>query len=90
VGNAAASRRISELLLQRSRVTHLRDVVVHTPPVALGYEHISGEYYDGGSGVRECGGSEDKACADQWQFETLSFADHLHYLNVSLWCPAEP
>lgn len=75
------------LLPDKSRVTHLKDVVVHTPPSAFGYEHVSGEWYDDGRSLRKCVGFEDKTCADQWRLDTLSLADHLLYLNVTMLCP---
>ena len=77
---------MDDLLPNKSRLTHLRDVIVHTPPAAFGYEHISGEWYDDGREVRECFGFEDKSCADQWRADSLSFADHLTYLNVTMIC----
>lgn len=86
VANAPAAAFISTLLLRKYRITHLNDVIVHTPLASQGYAHIVGEWYDDNRSVRPCQGSEDKDCADQWPWSSLSFEQHLTYLNTSILC----
>jgi hypothetical protein len=92
VVNHQGSEFISQLLVGKYRVTHLNDVIVHTPLEALGFEHITGEWYDNGTTVRPCQSTapEDKNCAAQWDWSTLSFTQHLVYLNTTVVCPALP
>jgi len=94
VANGAAARYLSALLPTNTtppraiRMTHFRDIVPHNPFTTLGYSHITGEWYEDEAGaLRACEGYEDPHCADQWTFDE-TIADHLHYLQQQMWCPA--
>jgi putative lipase involved disintegration of autophagic bodies len=87
--NPPGAAYVSKLLGDEvNRYTYLWDIVVHVPSMSQGYLHVVGEWYEDKIGVDKCVGAEDKACADQWHIESLSFRDHLHYLNTTLICPA--
>ena len=82
--NAALATYTSQLLLDRNRITHYKDMAPHCPPY-MQYTHISGEWYENEAGlVGSCSGFEDPTCADQWYY--TSIADHMHYLTLPLGC----
>lgn len=86
VGNKPFAIFASEKLLDRNRVTHYRDVVVHMP-YHNRYMHISGEWYEDQAGVLHvCTGYEDPHCAYQWYYLTVE--DHLVYLGLNMSCNA--
>ena len=85
LGNAAFAEWASgKIPSNRARVTHHKDMVVHTPPENTGFEHISNEFYgDPVLSVKTCSGNEDPTCSDQWHFAT-SIDDHLLYLGLPM------
>eukprot|EP01040_Poterioochromonas_malhamensis_P011878 gene11878-12958_t len=68
------------------RVTHLRDIIPHTP-WSERYVHIDGEWYeDEFNQIHPCTGYEDPNCSDQWYITSID--DHMLYLNQSMTCDA--
>jgi hypothetical protein len=74
------------------RRTHYKDMVVHVPPMSLGFSHTSGEVYEDGpisaypnypgGPMKSCYGEEDESCADQ--YNGMSVNDHLLYEGIPL------
>lgn len=87
VGNLAFAAYLSELLTpSHYRVTHLRDIIPHTP-WSEKYVHIDGEWYeDEFHRIHPCSGYEDPHCSDQWYITSVD--DHMLYLNQSMTCDA--
>lgn len=81
VGNTAFATYASSKMTDRSRVTHRKDMVVHSP-MHERFTHISNEYYQPGDAVQlnSCSGYEDPACSYQWSLTNID--DHLLYLGV--------
>lgn len=76
---------VSNTITDRVRVTHCKDIVPHVPPPAMGYTHISGEWYEDENGtLKSCEGYEDETCADQWKITNAD--DHMWYLGFYLGC----
>lgn len=72
-----------------ARRTHCKDIVIHQPPEALGFVHVSNEIYedcgaDGNGDVEgnlhDCSGEEDTSCADQYNGASIDC--HLLYGGV--------
>lgn len=84
---AAADWSSSGVLNIGARRTHYKDIVVHSPPYAMGFRHTDGEIYENGPSsnwpnfpggpLQDCVGEEDDSCADQ--FDIGSISDHLLY-----------
>jgi hypothetical protein len=73
-----------------SRVTHDKDMVVHTPG-SIFYTHMAGEWHqpDDDVEVVECFGYEDENCSYQYVFTSID--DHMEYLGLEMGeggCPA--
>lgn len=83
VGNMNFAAHTSDVLKDRNRVTHKRDIVPHLPWHRR-FVHISGEWYEDENGIHQCTGYEDPNCAYQWYW--LSVDDHLVYLNLQIDC----
>ena len=71
------------------RITHANDIVVHTPQLILGYEHVPHEvwYNEENSDFVNCDDNEeeDLSCSDSCgPLHCTSVEDHLYYLNISL------
>lgn len=66
-----------------SRVTHAKDLVVHTPG-RIFYTHMAGEWHqpEGVVDVIECFGYEDENCAGQYVFTSIE--DHMEYLGLEM------
>lgn len=81
IGNDEFAEFTSSFLTDRNRVTHHKDMVVHTPPHET-FTHISGEYYESDDtvSVMTCVGYEDPNCSYQWSITSIS--DHLYYMGV--------
>lgn len=58
VGNDEWAEYASNKIVSKSRVTHHKDMVPHCP-MHERFTHISGEYYQDDSGLKECTGYED-------------------------------
>lgn len=83
VFNDAGSEAVSNLGIPIHRVTHYKDMVVHTPTQNMHYQHTSGEWYeDPTAEVRACSGYEDPTCSYQWRVTSIS--DHLHYMGKEI------
>lgn len=74
-----------------TRVTHLKDVVPHSPFESWGYVHESREAYESTSTdvnpqVKDCSSSngEDLSCSDQWALKETNVDDHLLYLGLKI------
>jgi hypothetical protein len=86
VGDVAFSEWASSYITDANRVTHHKDMVVHTPPHG-NYQHISGEWYEPDNSaspinIDACSGYEDPSCSYQWTITSID--DHLWYLNVTM------
>lgn len=83
VGNDQFAEWFSSNMKMRARVTHHKDIVVHSPTHER-FTHISGEYYepDDEPFVQTCVGYEDPNCSYQWHITSVS--DHLLYMGVVL------
>lgn len=81
VGDIKFAEYIEKTIPDISRVTHHKDIVVHSPS-HLYFSHYATEYYqhDNNITLRECVGREDRNCSYQWILSTLD--DHMHYLGV--------
>jgi hypothetical protein len=83
VGNYNFAVYASNLIQDRNRVTHRRDIVPHLPWQER-FTHISGEWYEDNQGLRACDGYEDPTCSYQWYI--LSIDDHMQYLGLNMSC----
>ena len=86
VGNDEFSSWASNLIQDRMRVTHYKDIVPHCP-MHERFTHISGEWYhedDMGQDIRACAGYEDSSCAYQWHVTSID--DHEMYLGLEVHC----
>lgn len=83
VGNDEFAAYVSTKLTDRSRVTHHKDMVVHSP-MHERFTHISNEWYQPSDAValQACSGYEDAACSYQWHVTSID--DHLNYLGVKM------
>jgi len=83
IGNDEFAAYTSSLLGDRSRVTHHKDMVVHSP-MHERFTHISSEYYqyDDSMNLKTCSGYEDGDCSYQWHITNID--DHLNYLGVAM------
>jgi len=85
-GDVAFSEWASSFLQDHNRVTHHKDIVVHTPPYGK-YQHISNEWYEPDNSaspinIDACSGYEDPDCS--YQFYVGSIDDHLWYMGVTM------
>ena len=73
----------TERLPTSSRVTHAKDLVVHTPGPVF-YLHMAGEWHQlkDTVDVIPCSGFEDENCAMQYTFTSIS--DHMEYLGLEM------
>jgi len=83
VGNDEFAAYVSQRIVNKSRVTHHKDIVPHCP-MHERFTHISGEYYEDDSGLKECSGYEDSKCSYQWHITNVD--DHLEYLKFHMGC----
>jgi predicted lipase len=83
IGNDEFAEYASGILSDHSRVTHHKDMVVHTP-MHERFTHINGEFYQPGDAVelKTCSGYEDSDCSYQWHLTNID--DHLSYLGVTM------
>ena len=86
IGDPAFSVWASGYLADHNRITHHKDMVVHTPTGAR-LQHISGEWYEPDNAVSPvavspCSGYEDPKCSYQWYMGNID--DHLWYMGVTL------
>lgn len=83
IGNDEFAQYASNALKDHSRVTHHKDMVVHSP-MHERFTHINGEYYQPGDAVelQVCSGYEDSSCSYQWHLTNID--DHLSYLGVKM------
>lgn len=86
VGNQKWAEYASSEILHRSRVTHYKDMVPHCP-LHERFTHISGEWYEDSTGLKECVGYEDESCAYQWTMTSIT--DHFYYLGQYIACDDE-
>jgi len=83
IGNDEFASFVSSYLTDINRVTHHKDTVPHTP-MHERFTHLSGEWYQDDSGLKECFGYEDSTCSYQWHITSVS--DHMNYLNIYMGC----
>jgi hypothetical protein len=83
VTNTEMAEYSSSKLPTASRVTHDKDLVVHTPGSVF-YTHMAGEWHQPGDEVEvvECFGYEDESCS--FQYIITSIDDHMEYLGVEM------
>lgn len=83
VTNTALAAYSTEKFPTASRVTHDKDLVVHTPG-SIFYTHMAGEWHqpDDDVEVIECFGYEDDNCSYQYIFTSID--DHMEYLGVEM------
>jgi hypothetical protein len=86
VGNTAFANFASAKLEDRNRVTHHKDMVPHVP-MHERFTHISGEWYQDDSGLKECNGLEDDKCSYQWHLTNID--DHMNYLGLYMGCESQ-
>ena len=81
VGNTEFAEYASSRIPDHSRVTHHKDMVVHTP-MHERFTHLSHEWYQATDDVNvvQCSGYEDPNCSYQWHITSID--DHLEYLGV--------
>jgi hypothetical protein len=81
IGNDQFAAFASTKLSDRSRITHHKDMVVHSP-MHERFTHISNEFYQetDAVAVKTCVGYEDSSCSYQWHLTNID--DHLNYLGV--------
>lgn len=85
VGNTEFAEWYSATIADHSRVTHHKDLVVHSP-MHERFTHVNGEWYEPSDavpvGLDPCSGYEDKDCSYQWHITSVD--DHLWYLGVAM------
>jgi len=85
VGNSAFATWASNTLQDRARITHHKDMVVHSP-MHERFTHLSGEWYEPDDSVEvtimECSGYEDSNCSYQWHLTSVK--DHLLYFGIPM------
>jgi hypothetical protein len=83
VGNDEFAAWGSSYISDFSRVTHHKDMVVHSP-MHERFTHISHEWYQPGDtvDVTACSGYEDPKCSYQWHITSID--DHLMYLGLEM------
>lgn len=83
VGNQEFSDWYSSTMENFSRVTHHKDLVVHSP-MHERFTHVSHEFYEPDDSVpvvlKECSGAEDPDCSYQWHITSID--DHLWYMGL--------
>ncbi|KAJ1402224.1 Alpha/Beta hydrolase protein, partial [Ochromonadaceae sp. CCMP2298] len=76
IGNEEFASYTTSLLGDDSRVTHHKDMVVHTP-MHERFTHIAGEWYqDENDVLNACVGYEDSNCSYQWHITSID--DHMN------------
>eukprot|EP01034_Spumella_vulgaris_P021439 gene21439-27470_t len=86
VGNTAFANYASAKIEDRNRNTHYKDMVPHVP-MHERFTHISGEWYEDSSGLKECVGLEDTSCSYQWNLTNID--DHMNYLGLYMGCSSQ-
>ena len=86
VGNTEFAEWYSGAMADRNRVTHHKDLVVHSP-MHERFTHISGEWYEPDENtspvkINMCNGYEDSNCSYQWHITSID--DHLWYMGVKM------
>jgi len=83
IGNDQFAAYASSILSDHNRITHHKDMVVHTP-MHERFTHINNEFYQPLDAVelKVCSGYEDPKCSYQWHFTSID--DHLSYLGVKM------
>lgn len=86
IGNTEFATWFSSTITDRNRITHHKDIVVHSP-MHERFTHISNEYYEPDNNVNPvnvniCNGYEDNNCSYQWHITSID--DHLWYLGMPL------
>lgn len=84
VGNTEFANWASKYLPSRTRSTHYKDMVVHSP-MHERFTHISGEIYEdlsSGGPLKDCVGYEDETCSYQWHITSID--DHLLYQGLAM------
>lgn len=85
IGNTAFAEWYSSTISDHNRITHHKDIVVHSP-MHERFTHIDKEWYEPDNSVpvtvKSCNGYEDKDCSYQWHFTSVD--DHLWYLGLKL------
>jgi predicted lipase len=86
VGNDEFSAYSSSTIIDHSRNTHYKDMVVHIP-MHERFRHLNGEWYEDEKNIlHACSGYEDNNCAYQWHITNVD--DHMHYLGLYVGCDA--
>jgi len=86
VGNTAFANYASAKIVDRNRNTHHKDMVPHCP-MHERFTHISGEWYEDDSGLKQCLGLEDESCSYQWHITSID--DHMYYLGLHMSCDSQ-
>jgi hypothetical protein len=86
VGNTAFANYASAKIEDHNRNTHYKDMVPHVP-MHERFTHISGEWYEDSTGLKECSGLEDATCAYQWNLTNID--DHMNYLGLYMGCSSQ-
>jgi len=86
VGNTDFANFASAKIVDRNRNTHHKDMVPHIP-MHERFTHISGEWYETDSGLKECVGLEDDSCSYQWHITSID--DHMYYLGLHMSCDSQ-
>lgn len=83
IGNDEFAAYASSVLIDHNRVTHRKDMVVHSP-MHERFTHINNEFYQPEDAVelKTCSGYEDPNCSYQWHITNID--DHLSYLGVKM------
>lgn len=86
VGDVAFSEWASYYMTDHNRITHHKDMIVHSPPYG-DYQHVNREFYEPDDSadpinINTCNGYEDPNCS--FQFYVDSIDDHLWYMGVTM------
>lgn len=85
VGNTDFANWFGTYIPDHNRVTHHKDIVVHSP-MHERFTHINGEWYEPDNSVpvqlTGCSGNEDKDCSYQWHITSID--DHLWYMGLKI------
>jgi hypothetical protein len=85
VGDTDFANWFSSYVPDHYRVTHHKDIVVHSP-MHERFTHINGEWYEPDNSVPVqligCSGNEDKDCSYQWHITSVD--DHLWYMGLKI------
>ena len=85
VGDTDFSNWFSSYISDHNRITHHKDIVVHSP-MHERFTHIDGEWYEPNENMpvelTGCSGNEDKDCSYQWHLTSVD--DHLWYMGLKI------